>query len=230
MPNGKSADAVKGELQGVLASELTSRKIAYTRSDGSQWTLSLKDVLDRMPDFEMAYNPNDCAELRWGAAENSQEAATCKRRRRRRRKRKCRPTIATGSANGTGRRIRKAVHHNAADVAKLWRGEHRKAVRRFAASEQPDRPMLGSSHDIEQRLGHSIVRLHHRRVGGKTVACDHLADHLLGEIDIGRGDKAVLVGEGCLRIGDRGRGRRDCGDGRLGAPPALSVWISSSGA
>jgi hypothetical protein len=27
----------------------------------------------------MAYNPNDCAELRWGAPENSQEASTCKR-------------------------------------------------------------------------------------------------------------------------------------------------------
>jgi hypothetical protein len=80
MPNGKSPDAVKNELQGVLASELASRKIAYTRSDGSQWTLSLKDVLDRMPEYEMAYNPNDCAELRWGAPESSQEAATCKRR------------------------------------------------------------------------------------------------------------------------------------------------------
>jgi hypothetical protein len=80
MPSGKSADGVKSELQGVLASELVSRKIAYTRSDGSQWTLSLKDVLDRMPDFEMAYNPNDCAELRWGAKDNSDEAATCKRR------------------------------------------------------------------------------------------------------------------------------------------------------
>ncbi len=80
MPNGKGPDAVKNELQGVLASELASRKISYTRSDGSQWTLSLKDVLDRMPEYEMAYNPNDCAELRWGAPESSQEAATCKRR------------------------------------------------------------------------------------------------------------------------------------------------------
>jgi hypothetical protein len=80
IPNGKSADAVRSELQGVLTSELASRKIAYTRSDGSQWTLSLKDVLDRMQDFEMAYNPNDCAELRWGAKDSSEEASTCKRR------------------------------------------------------------------------------------------------------------------------------------------------------
>jgi hypothetical protein len=79
IPSGKSAEDVKSELQSVLASELASRKISYTRSDGSQWTLSLKQVLDRATDFEMAYNPNDCAELRWAAPENSEEASTCKR-------------------------------------------------------------------------------------------------------------------------------------------------------
>ncbi|MBV9064330.1 MAG: hypothetical protein JO004_01015 [Methylobacteriaceae bacterium] len=79
MSGGKSVDDVKQELQGVLTSELASRKFAYTRSDGSQWTLSLNDVIERAADFEMAYNPNDCAEIRWGAAENSEEAATCKR-------------------------------------------------------------------------------------------------------------------------------------------------------
>jgi hypothetical protein len=63
----------------VLASELASRKLSYTRSDGSQWTLSVKDVVDRAVDFEMAYNPNDCVETRWGAPENSEEASTCKR-------------------------------------------------------------------------------------------------------------------------------------------------------
>ena len=79
MPNGKSVEDVKSELQGVLASELAMRKISYSRSDGSQWTLSLKDIIDRAADFEMAYNPNDCVELRWGASENSEEASTCKR-------------------------------------------------------------------------------------------------------------------------------------------------------
>jgi hypothetical protein len=79
MPNGKSVAEVKSELQRVLASELASRKISYTRSDGSQWTLSLKEVIDRAADFEMAYNPNDCVEVRWGAPENSEEASTCKR-------------------------------------------------------------------------------------------------------------------------------------------------------
>jgi hypothetical protein len=79
MPFGKSPSDVKAQLQSVLASELTSRKFAYTRSDGSQWTLSLQDVVDRAGDLEMAYNPNDCAEVRWGAPDKSDEAATCKR-------------------------------------------------------------------------------------------------------------------------------------------------------
>jgi len=79
MPNDKNIEDIKRELQGVLASELASRKISYTRSDGSQWTLSLKEVIDRATHFEMAYNPNDCAEVRWGAPEGSEEASTCKR-------------------------------------------------------------------------------------------------------------------------------------------------------
>ena len=80
IPPGKSVADVKNELQGTLASELASRKITYTRSDGSPWTLSIKDVVDRASNFEMAYNPNDCAEKRWAAPDGSDEVATCKRR------------------------------------------------------------------------------------------------------------------------------------------------------
>ena len=43
------------------------------------WTLTLKDVFDRAADLEMAYNVNDCVELRWGASDRSDEASTCKR-------------------------------------------------------------------------------------------------------------------------------------------------------
>ncbi len=79
IPFGKSVAGVKAELQGALASELAARKVTYTRSDGSPFTLTLKDVLDRASDLEMAYNPNDCVELRWGAPQGSDEASTCKR-------------------------------------------------------------------------------------------------------------------------------------------------------
>jgi hypothetical protein len=79
MPKGKSVAEVKAELQSVLASELAARKFSYPRSDGSLWNLTLKDVFDRMTVLEMAYNPNDCVELRWGAPAGSAEASTCRR-------------------------------------------------------------------------------------------------------------------------------------------------------
>ena len=80
MPKEKSVGEVKAELETTLASELEARKFSYTRSDGSAWTLALKDMIARSGDLEMAYNLNDCVELRWGANEKSDEASTCKRR------------------------------------------------------------------------------------------------------------------------------------------------------
>jgi len=79
MPPGKNIADVKTELENVLASELAKRTFTYMRSDGSPWSLKLKDVADRAPRLEMAYNVNDCVELRWGASEQSDEASTCKR-------------------------------------------------------------------------------------------------------------------------------------------------------
>lgn len=80
MPAGKTASEVKAALEARLASELSARKFTYPRTDGSEWRLTLADVVERVPDLEMAYNLNDCVELRWGAREGSQETATCKRR------------------------------------------------------------------------------------------------------------------------------------------------------
>jgi hypothetical protein len=79
MPKDKSVAEVKSELASVLVSELAARTFSYTRSDGSAWTLALKDVAARAATLEMAYNPNDCVELRWGAPDKSDEASTCKR-------------------------------------------------------------------------------------------------------------------------------------------------------
>jgi len=80
MPKDKSVADVKAELESVLASELAARKFSYKRSDGSAWTLTIKDLVDRATELEMAYNINDCVEHRWGAPDNSDEASTCKRR------------------------------------------------------------------------------------------------------------------------------------------------------
>src|SRR5437868_12249891 len=56
MPPGRSVADVKAEMQNVLASELATRKFSYLRTDGSAWTLALKDVAERAPSLEMAYN------------------------------------------------------------------------------------------------------------------------------------------------------------------------------
>jgi hypothetical protein len=73
-------DRATRALEEKLASELGRRRFEYKRSDGSSQSLSLADVMARAKGFEMAYNPNDCPELRWGAPEGSAELATCKRR------------------------------------------------------------------------------------------------------------------------------------------------------
>jgi hypothetical protein len=67
-------------VRAALETELAKRTFEYIGSDGSAWKLSLADLVERMKAMEMGYNPNDCAEIRWGAPEGSEERATCKRR------------------------------------------------------------------------------------------------------------------------------------------------------
>ena len=74
---GDTPEAAKTRLEARLAEEIERRKIQYQRSDGSPWTLTLAEVMNRAPAFEMAYNPNDCPEERWGAPPGSDEASTC---------------------------------------------------------------------------------------------------------------------------------------------------------
>lgn len=77
------------ELEGMLA-ELRAEKarlledpafaFEYIRSDGSRWSLGLDALIQRARALEVGYNPNDCPEVRWGAAPGSPEMATCRRR------------------------------------------------------------------------------------------------------------------------------------------------------
>lgn len=75
----EEADKRATELFEVLHKELASRPFTYLRSDGSEWQLTLKDLVDRRVDFEMSYNPNDCPEIRWAAPQNSKESKSCQR-------------------------------------------------------------------------------------------------------------------------------------------------------
>jgi len=73
-------DQAVRQVRDALETELAQRTFEYAGSKGTAWKLSLADVVERMKAMEMAYNPNDCAEIRWGAPEGSEERATCKRR------------------------------------------------------------------------------------------------------------------------------------------------------
>ncbi|MGR8935179.1 MAG: hypothetical protein ACU837_12430 [Gammaproteobacteria bacterium] len=77
--HGQDPAQAKAAVERRHARRIHERSIRYTRSDGSRWALSVAELLARQKAFEMAYNPNDCVELRWGAKPDSEEYATCRR-------------------------------------------------------------------------------------------------------------------------------------------------------
>ncbi|NTV84896.1 MAG: hypothetical protein HGA23_11465, partial [Bacteroidales bacterium] len=72
-------EEIKHKLQSLLDQKVSGLTISYTRSDGSPQELTIAEILKRREAFEMAYNPNDGIEIRWGAPEQSEERATCHR-------------------------------------------------------------------------------------------------------------------------------------------------------
>jgi hypothetical protein len=76
---GLSDEQIKKKLQELLDQKGSELSISYTRTNGSTQKLSVGEILKRKDAFEMAYNPNDGIEIRWGAPENSEERATCRR-------------------------------------------------------------------------------------------------------------------------------------------------------
>jgi hypothetical protein len=71
---------VREKLQRLSAELTKEAKIVYVGSDGRERTLTLEEILKRRDAFEMAYNPNDSIEIRWGAPEGSPEAMLSRRR------------------------------------------------------------------------------------------------------------------------------------------------------
>jgi len=74
-----SAEHVKKSLETLLSQKLSELSITYIRTNGAEQKLTLAEILKRKDAFEMAYNPNDGIEIRWGSPENSEERSTCKR-------------------------------------------------------------------------------------------------------------------------------------------------------
>ncbi len=77
---GRSAREVSAELEKLHQRSIRERGIEYSRSDGTRFRLSVGDVYARQAGLEMAYNPNDCVEVRWGASDGAPDMATCRRR------------------------------------------------------------------------------------------------------------------------------------------------------
>ncbi|MGD0960083.1 MAG: hypothetical protein ABSB19_09770 [Methylomonas sp.] len=74
-----SAPPVKTQIGQLHEKLISEKKIRYIRSNGEPWELTVAEILARKSAFEMAYNPNDCVEIRWGATAGTEEYASCKR-------------------------------------------------------------------------------------------------------------------------------------------------------
>jgi hypothetical protein len=79
LPKLSSPEQVRKKLDDFLARKVSELSITYTRTNGIEQILTMEEILKRKGAFEMAYNPNDCIEVRWGAPENSEERSACKR-------------------------------------------------------------------------------------------------------------------------------------------------------
>lgn len=78
LPANADLDAIETQLRQRMKELAAQRTFTYQRSDGTSWTLTMADIMNRTVEFEMAYNPNDCIEIRWGAKPGSEEYKPCK--------------------------------------------------------------------------------------------------------------------------------------------------------
>jgi hypothetical protein len=80
LPLLKSPEQVRERLLELLNQKLSELTITYKRTNGVDQVLTMGEILKRRDSFEMAYNPNDGVEIRWGAPEGSEERLGCKRK------------------------------------------------------------------------------------------------------------------------------------------------------
>jgi hypothetical protein len=74
---GKTGGQIRADLYAEWERSRDELTITYARSDGSPWTLTLGQLVERVAELEQSYNPNDCVEYRWGARRGSAEFSTC---------------------------------------------------------------------------------------------------------------------------------------------------------
>lgn len=78
--SGQAPEAAAAAIARRHRERIRERRFSYRRSDGSPWELTVAEVFARRAAFEIGYNPNDCAEVRWGAQPGTSEYAPCNRR------------------------------------------------------------------------------------------------------------------------------------------------------
>ena len=71
IPNDRPVAAVIAALRRESREFLGSHSVAYRRTGGAEQRITLADVVARQSALEMAYNPNACIEIRWGAPDGS---------------------------------------------------------------------------------------------------------------------------------------------------------------
>ena len=71
IPNDRPVADVIAALRRESREFLGSHSVAYRRTGGAEQRITLADVVARQSALEMAYNPNDCIEIRWGAPDGS---------------------------------------------------------------------------------------------------------------------------------------------------------------
>ncbi|HYN78137.1 MAG TPA: hypothetical protein VES73_10135 [Lamprocystis sp. (in: g-proteobacteria)] len=76
---GDSPSGAAARIAQVKERDLDQQSVTYHRTDGSPAQLSLRDLYTRRAGLEIAYNPNDCIERRWGASPQTPDHATCRR-------------------------------------------------------------------------------------------------------------------------------------------------------
>jgi hypothetical protein len=75
----ESPSAAATRIERLHARRIQDSFVSYKRSDGGTARLSVADLYARRAGLEVAYNPNDCVERRWGASPGTPDYASCRR-------------------------------------------------------------------------------------------------------------------------------------------------------
>ena len=77
LADGTTPQAARADLERRLSQIASERRFTYRRSDGSEFTLTMEQILRRAKRFEFSWNPNACVEERWGARPGDPDHGTC---------------------------------------------------------------------------------------------------------------------------------------------------------